>query len=67
MFLWRNKKTTDTFWLKKVPYQELCLAAILMKSTSCETLQLVSLHYLLYLTELNKDDISHSSGANFQF
>ena len=26
MFLWRNKKTLNTFWLKKKsPYQELCL------------------------------------------
>ena len=24
MFLLRNKKNIDTFWLKKVPYQELC-------------------------------------------
>ena len=34
-----------------------------MKSTNCKTLQLVSLHLLLYPTELNKDDNSHSSGA----
>ena len=25
MFLSRNKKNTDTFWLAKVPYQELCV------------------------------------------
>ena len=24
MFLSRNKKNIDTFWLKKAPYQELC-------------------------------------------
>ena len=24
MFSLRNKKNIDTFWLKKVPYQELC-------------------------------------------
>ena len=24
MFSSRNKKNIDTFWLKKVPYQELC-------------------------------------------
>ena len=24
MFLLRNKKNIDTFWLKNVPYQELC-------------------------------------------
>ena len=25
MFLSRNKKNRDNFWLKKVPYQDLCL------------------------------------------
>ena len=25
MFPSRNKKTIDTFWLKKAPYQELCI------------------------------------------
>ena len=25
MFLWRNKKNTSTFGLKKAPYQELCI------------------------------------------
>ena len=25
MFLSRNKKNIDTFWLKNAPYQELCL------------------------------------------
>ena len=24
MFSWRNKKTINTFWLKEVPYLELC-------------------------------------------
>ena len=24
MFLWRNKKNFNSFWLKKVPYLELC-------------------------------------------
>ena len=37
-----------------------------MKSTNCKTLQLVSLHRLFYLTELNKDDSSHSSGTCLQ-
>ena len=25
MFSWRNKKISNTFWLKKVPYQKLSL------------------------------------------
>ena len=36
-----------------------------MKSTNCENLQLVLLYRLFYVTELNKDDNSHSSGACF--
>ena len=27
MFSLRNKKNIDTFWLKKAPYQELCICA----------------------------------------
>ena len=34
-----------------------------MKSTNCKTLQLVSLHWLFYPTEPNKDDNSPSSGV----
>ena len=26
MFSSRNKKNIDTFWMKKVPYQELCIS-----------------------------------------
>ena len=29
MFLSRNKKNIDTFWLKKAPYQELCVTVYL--------------------------------------
>ena len=36
-----------------------------MKSTDCKSSQLVSLHRLFYLTELNKDDNFHDSGAYF--
>ena len=36
-----------------------------MKSTNCKTLQLISLHWSFYLTELNKEDNSHSPGACF--
>ena len=32
MFSSRNKKNIDTFWLKKAPYQELCLNALLYLS-----------------------------------
>ena len=28
-FLSRNKKNIDTFWLKKAPYQELCVNSIM--------------------------------------
>ena len=41
MFLWRNKKNTNTFGLEKASYQELChysLLTLLLLNTKCPVL-----------------------------
>ena len=36
MFLLRNKKNTDIFWLEKTPYQELCSSALIGIHCTCK-------------------------------
>ena len=36
MFSSRNKKNIDTFWLKKAPYQELCIVFSMNNVTSVQ-------------------------------
>ena len=37
MFSSRNKKNIDTFWLKKAPYQELCIIINHINDTNCKS------------------------------